>query len=616
MSVDDVAGPRSLDELVIDVATSLMTVGAASLVEICELVLQRLVTHLGVDTGFVRRNDHALGATVLVAEWPRRADVPDPDPLGVVRFADADPVFAALETLSEVMVARPDADDPGYQDRVRDGSGIDVVSTVVVPMRRDGLTTGVFGLVVFGDRGWTPAEIGSLNALGGLLAQALYRVQAEERLQYLAYHDELTGLVNRRALLDRLQHRLDADRDRPVAVLLIGVDRLKAIDDFLGLAAGDEFLRQLAGRVGAAVGTHDVVARFPGDELVVLVDPGRAVDEAAAALAEGLQRTLGETVRIGHTALSRSVSIGVAVSRPGVTATDLVAEADQAVVAAKAAGGNRTVAVTDAMRADHGERTEVELHLRDAIAAGELVLHYQPQVDLVTGDLIGTEALVRWRHPHRGLLSPDAFVRVAELTGLSGELGRWVLDTACAQLATWQTEFDVPDFRMGVNATPAQLVTVDLVDIVAATLRTNAVAARNLVLEITETTAVSDLPQTRRTLAGLRDLGVRLALDDFGTGYSSFAQLKELPVDVLKIDRGFITDIAHSRADAAIVRAVVDLARSFGLDTLAEGVETAEAAEALVAIGCRHAQGYLISRPLPAGDMRTFLQRDQVRRSG
>lgn len=604
--------PETLSHLVTEMATSLMTVSPSSLVETCELVLHRLVSHFDVELGYVRRNDHELGATILLAEWPARPDVPVPDPLGVVLFADADPVFAALETLTEVLIARPNAEDRGYQQRIQDGSGIPAVSSLTVPMLRGGVTTGVLGLVKFGDRDWAPTEITALTALAGLLAQALSRVTAEAQLQYIAFHDELTGLPNRHALVDHLEDRLRPGLADPVTVLLLQLDRLKAMNDFLGPAAADEFIRTVSRRLLEDVAPTNFVARFAGDELVVVLAAPLPLEQATHA-ARAVAHLVTSPVQIGDSEVSRTVSVGVAVGHPGEsTVFGLLAQADQAASAAKARGGNGIVAFTEQMRHHNDERADVELHLRGAIVNGELVLHYQPQIDLISGKLLGAEALVRWNHPTRGLLSPDSFVGIAEHTNLSGELGRWVLNCACAQLAVWQRRYGVTDLRMGINVSAADLITVGLVADVASALRRSGVHARNISLEITETAVVADLRSARETLQELTDLGVHLAIDDFGTGYSSFAQLKTLPVQTLKIDRSFVVNIAHNRDDQAIVRSIIELASSFGLQTMAEGVETAQAQAVLVALGCHQAQGYFIGRPTHADGMRSRLEGDRT----
>ncbi len=593
-------------------ATSLMTVSPASLVETCELVLQRMVSYFDVKLGYVRRNDHELGATLLLAEWPARADVPDPDPLGVVFFADADPVFAAVETLTEVLIARPLAEDQAYQQRVQDGSGISAVSSVTVPMLRGGVTTGVLGLIEYGDREWVPAEVTALTAITGLLAQALSRVEAEARMRHIASHDELTGLPNRRALFEHLEDRFGPGLAAPVTVLLLNFDRFKVMNDFLGHSAGDQFLKTVSRRLCERAAPNDFVARFGGDELIVVLDAPRTPEQATQA-ARTVQELVSSPVRLGDSDVSRTVSIGVAIGQPGQsTVFNLLAQADQAASAAKARGGNGIVTFTEQMRVSNDQRADVELNLRGAIANGELVLHYQPQVDLVSGKLLGAEALVRWNHPTRGLLFPDSFVGIAEHTNLSGDLGRWVLKSACAQLASWQRLYGVSDFCMGINVSAADLITVGLAADVADALCQTGVDARNVTLEITETAVVADLRSARETLQALTDLGVHLAIDDFGTGYSSLAQLKTLPVQTLKIDRSFVTNVADSRNDEAIVRSIIELAASFGLQTMAEGVETAQAQATLIALGCHQAQGYFIGRPTSADGMRARLHADQM----
>ena len=602
----------SMIQLVTELATSLMTVGPSSLTETCELVLQRLVSHFEVDVGFVRRNDHELGATILVAEWPPRAYVPDPDPLGVVLFAGADPVFAAIENLTEVLTARPDAQDPGYQQRVREGSGIPAVSSVTVPMLRGGVTTGVLGLVKYGDREWPAHDITALTALAGLLAQALSRVTAEAQLHYIAYHDELTGLANRRALLGHLEGRLEPGRPGPVAVLLLELDRVNALNDFLGHGAAEQFVVEVSHRLTESGGTTDFVARADGDQFVVVLGVP-ATPEQAAGVADAVREVVTSPVRVGDTPVSRTVSIGVAVGDPGRSSVfGLLAEAEHAALAVKAQGGNGVAAFTERMRVGNDERADLEVNLRAAIGNGELTLHYQPQYDLISGTLLGAEALVRWDHPTRGQLSPAAFVGLAELTNLSNELGRWVLNTACAQLASWQRRYVLPDFQLGVNVSAAQLTADGLAEDVASALRRTGVAAHNLTLEITESAVVADPGRARDTLHTLTDLGVHLAIDDFGTGYSSLAQLKTLPVETLKIDRGFVTHIADNRDDQAIVRSIIELATSFGLQTLAEGVETEQARTMLIELGCHQAQGYLLGRPSPAEGLRPLLRAAQT----
>jgi EAL domain-containing protein (putative c-di-GMP-specific phosphodiesterase class I) len=331
-------------------------------------------------------------------------------------------------------------------------------------------------------------------------------------------------------------------------------------------------------------------------------------------MAVDVRDVLNEPVRLGGKEVSRQVSIGMAQVLPGeCTVSELLGYADQATMSAKALGGNGIVWFTEQMRMQGEVRSDIELHLRDAINTDELCLHYQPEIDLRTGRVFGAEALVRWNHPVRGLLQPDSFVGVAEATNLAGELGRWVLDEACRQLARWQAELSGLDFGIRVNISPMHLITVDFVAQVSQVLADHGVDGRYLCLEITEHAVVSDLKSAIVTLRGLSEIGVRVAIDDFGTGYSSFAQLKSLPVATLKIDRGFVEDLGNNPDDLAIVRSIVGLAHSFGLEPVAEGVATTRAAEILLDLGCYRAQGYLISPPVPAEHLGAVLQDGYIR---
>ncbi|MEO5831778.1 MAG: bifunctional diguanylate cyclase/phosphodiesterase [Nakamurella sp.] len=599
----------TLDDLVTSVATELMGVTAATLHSASERLLHQLVDYFEVDLSFLRRNDHELGATVLVAEWPPRPEVPIPDPLGVIFFATADPTFASLESLSSVLIVRPTQDHDEYQDRVRQGSGIQGVSLATVPLMTYQTTSGTLGFIKYGDRAWEPEEINALRAVAALLAQLQARVAAEERLRYLAYHDELTGLATRRALTDHLTARLVAGAPGPVPVIFIDVDRLKALNSFLGHAAGDQFLATLAHRLKNASPRHHLLARLGGDEFVAIMD-GPATVAEASEYADTLRRVANLPVQVGGEEISRAVSIGLALGDPGVSnVSELMNQADQAMQKAKSHGGNDIAVFTAEMRRQNEIRTDIELHLVTAIRSGSLILHYQPEVDMVTGELTGIEALVRWPHPNLGLLPPGAFIDVIETTNLAGELGRWVIETGCRQLREWHLRFpQATPISISVNVTPAELITRDFVATVAQILADVDLEGRYLTLEITEQAIVRDTEQALATLRGLKAIGVKVAIDDFGTGYSSLAQLKSLPVDGLKIDRGFVQDLGTSADDLAIVRSIIGLAGSFGLNIVAEGVETELAAATLVALGCTRAQGFLYAKPCGADELANILE--------
>jgi diguanylate cyclase len=596
-----------LDDLVTQSAAKLMAATAADHAAISEQVLGDMIDQFGVDFGFLRHNDHTIRATVLVALWPPRPFVPDPDPIGVVYFADADPVFAQAENLKVPDVLRPAPANEEYQRNIEAGTGIPNSTIACVPLLSGSLTTGTLGFVKVGDREWLPEELNALQAIASLFAQVQARIKAEERLQYLAEHDDLTGLLNRRALIARLDERLAAGRPGPVALVFVNLDRLKAINDHLGHKAGDRFIEVFAQLLRDAAAESSVVARFGGDEFVVVPNESLEAD-AAEALARQLQQRVHKQVEVDGETVTRTVSIGLGVGEPGRdTSSDILRRADQAVVSAKSAGGNAVVAFDPEMAEKYAIRNDIELHLEGIIDSdnGALVLHYLPEFDLRTGEILGTEALIRWRHPARGLLMPDSFMGVVESINLAGKLGRLILRSACAQFSDWRNSGLAADTVLRVNVSPAQLVTDGFVALVAATLDEFVLDPRAFCLEITEHVVVKDIETTHKTLAGLKEIGVQVAIDDFGTGYSALTYLKSLPVDALKIDREFVRDLGTDAAysDLAILKQVVALADAFGLDVIAEGVETAAAAKALLELGCYRAQGFLLSRPLSRSAM-------------
>lgn len=604
---------RRLDNLVTSVATRLMTADAASSVARSQEVLAELVRHLEVDVSFLRYNDHRIRATRLIAEWPVRPEIPDPDPLGVVYFVDADPIFAAAEHAKEPVFFRPEPTAPDdYQRRVAEGSGITMPSLASVPLLSGDVTTGALGFVKFGIKDWSTEELNALKAIASLFAQVQARIDAEEQLRFLADHDDLTGLPNRRALMAHLDERLRVGEPGPVSALFLDLDRLKAINDYLGHQAGDRFIRVFADRLRDETTESDLIARLGGDEFVVI--PGAPLSaDAAEEFAVRLQSALRERVAIDGELLTRTVSIGVAFGQPGAdAASDLLRRADQAVLNAKNAGGNTVAVFTGEMSLKSEFRNDIELHLQNVVDSGALFLHYLPEVDMRTGRVLATEALVRWRHPTRGLLLPDSFINVAESVNLAGELGRWVMRTACADFSRWQSSGIADDVVLRINVSPMQLVTEGFVDMIAETIDEFGLDGRSICLEITESVVVQDIETTRTTLAGLKKAGVQIAIDDFGTGYSVLTHLKSLPVDTLKIDRGFVRDLGTNPGDLAIVRAVIALAEAFGLELVAEGVESAGAARTLLEHGCHRAQGYLISRPVTGEVMAELLAKQFV----
>ncbi len=419
--------------------------------------------------------------------------------------------------------------------------------------------------------------------------------RAVHQLRQLARFDSLTELPNRTAFRERLAELLDvAPLDEIPALIFLDIDNFKSVNDSLGHDAGDELLRIVAQRLRECVRGSDEVFHLSGDEFTVLLSASLDAD-ATAAVAQRILDRIAAPVIIAKHELFPSASLGIAracdAARDG---QELLKAADMAMYAAKREGRNTFRFFQPAMAADAEQRLRLSSDLHRAIERGELELHYLPQLRLSDEQFVSVEALVRWRHPERGLLGPAEFVPVAEETGLIVPIGAWVLETACRQLARWRANGH-PDLRVAVNVAAAQLESAELVGTVARSLADSGLPAGALELEITES-ALMDADRVEPVLRSLKRLGIGLAIDDFGTGYSSLGRLHALPIDMLKIDRAFVTDLAYSSDAAALVRTIIALADSLGIPTLAEGVETVEQRDHLIAAGCEMAAGWLWSR--------------------
>ncbi|MGH8973575.1 MAG: putative bifunctional diguanylate cyclase/phosphodiesterase [Acidimicrobiia bacterium] len=425
---------------------------------------------------------------------------------------------------------------------------------------------------------------------------------AERALLHQAFHDTLTGLPNRALLADRLGQTL-ARRERrcaEAAVLFLDIDRLKWVNDSLGHAAGDQLLVDVARRLDSVLRPGDTVARFGGDEFVVLCEDLGSAGEAIT-VAERLREALASPFHVRGREIGLTASIGIALASTSShdTPDALLRDADAAMYRAKERGRDRVELFDDHMRSRALARLETESTLRRAIDQQELRVHYQPVIDLTSGRATGLEALVRWQHPERGLVPPSEFIPVAEETGLIVGLGAFVLAEACTQVARWNNRrSDEPPLTVSVNLSAHQLRAPGLRELVAEALERTSLEPRLLCLEITETALVEDAESNRTALDSLKDLGVTLAVDDFGTGYSSLLYLRRFPVDMLKIDRSFVVGLDTNAEDTAIVSGVVGLAQALGLQAVAEGVETPEQAARLRGLGCPLAQGYYWSKPL------------------
>lgn len=525
------------------------------------------------------RDLHGLPACALPPErWAEHYDLYLPD--GRTRMKKEDiPLFRALQG-----------------ERVRD------MQMVVAPKNGDRRLLLASGQPILASDGTT---LGAVVAMHDITD----RKRAEDELAHQALHDPLTGLPNRILLLDRVQHALEVSKRRSstISVLFLDLDNFKAINDSFGHAAGDQLLQQVASRLTSALRASDTtarlggetVARLGGDQFVILCEGVKSAEDGLS-IAGRLKRAMATAFTLQGTELSVTASIGITSPHgPGADAGSLIRDADVAMYRAKEQGRNRCELFDEPMRKRIVERLRAEKDLRGAIARDELTLHYQPLVCVAEGNVVGLEALVRWKHPERGLVAPADFIPLAEESGLIVPIGAWVLEQACRQNARWaQAHPQSPPVDVFVNVSGRQF-TPDFIDTVANALECSGLDPTRLVLEITEGVVVES--QASSELAGaLRQLGVRLALDDFGTGYSSLAYLTRFPLDILKIDRSLVTHVDRSVQTFRVAKAAIEMGRALGMTVVGEGVETAQQLACLRELGCHLAQGYLFAAPLRA----------------
>ena len=450
-------------------------------------------------------------------------------------------------------------------------------------------------------RTFTVNEASFLDTMAGTLGLAIGRRDAEESAQYQALHDGLTTLPNRGLFVDRLTLAL-AHLERQsgcVAVLFLDIDHFKVINDSLGHSAGDRILTEVATRLRKLLRPGDTVARFGGDEFTLLLDNLDGTDEAIR-VAERIRTELAEAVVFGGAQLHPTVSIGISVATSFTSSAEsMLRDADAAMYRAKERGRDRVEVFDETMRDRAILRLRTEIDLRRALRRDELVMHYQPVVDLTTGESVGLEALVRWQHPRQGLIYPASFIPIAEQSGLISELSTWIFSEAMRESARWTKALGVKAPIVAINVSARSLASRDLASRLAAALEESSASPEHLCLEITESALMDDVERSAVTLGQLKSLGVQLAIDDFGTGYSSLTYLKQFPVDILKIDGSFIKGLERSTQDSAIIAAVIGLAATLGRIAIAEGVETPRQLLELRRLNCPRAQGFLLGRPVP-----------------
>lgn len=453
------------------------------------------------------------------------------------------------------------------------------------------------------------AKMLSDGRVQGIARNITERKRYEAQLIHLATHDTLTGLPNRSLLQDRLQQAILKARRNGlrVAVLFCDLDRFKRINDSLGHDVGDQLLQAIAGRLLDSIRESDTVARLGGDEFAIILE-NFDTEEAVSGIAQKILCALTHPLMITQLNLSTTTSIGISVfPEDGDTVQSLLKNADAAMYFAKARGKNNFQFYSQGITAKALAHLNMEINLRLALERKEFVLHYQPQVDMQTGRIIGVEALLRWHCPELGLIPPEEFIPLAEETGLIGPIGEWVLRTACMQNKAWQNA-GLPGMRVAVNLSSRQFLQQDLVQIVERALNEAGLEAGYLELEITENSIMQNADEATLALDKLKALGVHLAVDDFGTGYSSLSYLQRFPIDTLKIDQSFVRDITTSQDSAVIVQAVIALAHSMKLRVIAEGVEAANQVTFLMENRCDTTQGYFLSHPLPADKLTAFLR--------
>jgi diguanylate cyclase (GGDEF)-like protein/PAS domain S-box-containing protein len=548
-----------------------------------QTLVERLPAIVYIDALDAHSTGQYISPQISTLGWDPETWLADPD--SWVRQLHADDRERALAELHAGQASdRPFASE--YRLITRDGRVVWIRDEAVVARDPDG--TGF---------------------LHGVMVDITERKRLEEELVHQAFHDPLTALANRALFRDRVEHalQLSARDERPLAVIFCDLDEFKTINDSLGHGAGDEVLRSVADRLRGCLRPTDTVARLGGDEFGILLESFDADTEpmnVAGRVADAIALPL---IAAGRRVKVRA-SLGVAVAGAGSDADELLRNADVAMYEAKAAGKGRAARFEPAMHLAALRRLELEQELRDALDAGQLVLEYQPIVATESGIIEGVEALLRWDHPVRGRLSPAEFIPIAEETGLIVEIGRWVVGEACRQAGGWAAVGRRPrPFMISINLSVRQLADPELVPTVRRAIAVTGLAPRSVILEITESLVVQHTEEVIGRLGALRSLGTRIAIDDFGTGYSSLAYLHQLPIDAIKIDRSFLA--GTTAAGQPVARSMVDLGRTLGLLTIAEGVESAAQAELVKELGCDLAQGYYYGRPMPAEEIDLLLAR-------
>ena len=502
-----------------------------------------------------------------------------------------------------------------------DGSGASPLIVVPFAAEQDGAVLGALCVMGGPERKWSDRDVAAIAGLVETLSSELTlhsaiqeRKEEEVKLRHTTLHDALTGLPNRTLFMQRTDQAIARAKRYPdhlFAILFLDLDRFKVVNDSLGHQVGDELLVAVARRLEECLRTEDTVARLGGDEFGILLDRIRNISDAAR-VAQRILKSLSEPVNLSGYEVYTSVSIGIVDSATAHGLPEyMIRSADMAMYRAKGAGKARYEMFDRAMHAEALARLQLETDLRHAVQREEFVAHYQPVISLETGQIAGFEALIRWKHPERGLVPPNDFIPLAEETGMILPMGQWILREACRQMSGWQQAFPRAEpLSIGVNLSVKQFAQPDLREQIADIVATTGVLPNTLKLEITESVIAGNPDHAITVLDSLKTIGIEIYMDDFGTGYSSLSYLTHLPIDCIKIDRSFVSQMETKDRHFQLVRTILTLARTVNLRAVAEGVETTPQLFALRKLGCEFGQGYLFSRPLPSSDIEALLARN------
>lgn len=591
-----------LNRLIAETALKLMPASLDSAGSLSNMVLAHISTYFDVEVAFYRRHDLKNRCSILVAEWPERKYIPDPDPLAVLPF-DSSPVIAFSEHMKEpAMLVPGDHKTEAFQEMIAEITGYEKVTAIYVPLLVEDRTEGILGLIRDGNCAWSEEEVFALQSIAAMFMQTQSRLRAEYALREAAFRDSLTQLPNLMGLREQGQKMMS--QGHAIAVIHIDIVELRTVNKTLGRRAGDKLIEQFATELSQQSIGIGCCGRITGNGFALVMRYPES-DTALIHMAEKLHKALSTPIEIGERPIVLNLRIGISQSaNRHVSAYNLFEESSAAIRSIGPNSNSTIVLFNRKLSEQNRAQIDMEIALQEAIASSDqLIVHYQPEVDLSSGKLVGCEALVRWQHPSMGLLTAARFIELAENSGLVVPLSRYVLDSAIAQQAQWMREDPELQTTIRINVSPAQLMGTDLAAEVMTLLSKHALPPRHLCIEVTEHVVMDYSEQTLGTLAKLRELGVEVAIDDFGIGHSSIAKLKYMPADTLKIDRAFITSIVDTDRDRALVSTIIRMAMAFDMTVVAEGVETPDELAELLPMEADRAQGYLFAKPMPAQEV-------------